>query len=274
MVRQQSSSIITPEWEYSLQYVYVFTNVTTSAYQDQLNAGFSKVCEIFKVHSKESLKYVREFHTCLLLWWHFHAFPSSTLNETNCDWLFDMSVKRPHGGPWPINAAIYSRPSAVSLKVWLRETNEDINPMSPLFKTFINHTEWVFWGKVEMHSLLWGLSLGVGQQHIQFVQYKNRYAYGMSPLFTKTNINKQTVSTYHCSFQKKWTTRGSKNSDAFYSFTHKFTEFWLIKHNFRTITGRISCYDFKTILICWEIWKLMLLNVSITHIQLHIHGFS
>ncbi len=27
----------------------VFTNVTTSAYQDQLNAGFSKVCEIFKV---------------------------------------------------------------------------------------------------------------------------------------------------------------------------------------------------------------------------------
>ncbi len=26
------------------------------------------------------------------------------------------------GGPWPINAAIYSRPSAVSLKVWLRET--------------------------------------------------------------------------------------------------------------------------------------------------------
>ncbi len=106
----------------------VFTNVTTSAYQDQLNAGFSKVCEIFKVRSKESLKYIREFHTCLLLWWHFHAFPSSTLNETNCDWLFDMSVKRPHGGPWPINAAIYSRPSAVSLKVWLRETNEDITP--------------------------------------------------------------------------------------------------------------------------------------------------
>ncbi len=28
------------------------------------------------------------------------------------------------GRPWPINAAIYSRPSAVSLKVWLRETNE------------------------------------------------------------------------------------------------------------------------------------------------------
>ncbi len=57
-------------------------------------------------------------------------------------------------------------------------TNEDIHfimtqvlqgdfsgycPISPLFKTLIlNHTEWVFWGKVEMHSLLWGLSLCVG----------------------------------------------------------------------------------------------------------------
>ncbi len=31
------------------------------------------------------------------------------------------------GGPWPMNMAIYSRPSPVSLKVWLRETT------SPLF---------------------------------------------------------------------------------------------------------------------------------------------
>ncbi len=29
----------------------------------QLNTGFSKVCEIFKVHVIESLKYVREFYT-------------------------------------------------------------------------------------------------------------------------------------------------------------------------------------------------------------------
>ncbi len=34
----------------------VFTNVTTNAYQDQLNTGFSKVCEIFKVRGIESLK--------------------------------------------------------------------------------------------------------------------------------------------------------------------------------------------------------------------------
>ncbi len=33
----------------------VFTNVATTAYQRQLNAGFSKVCEIFKGHGKESL---------------------------------------------------------------------------------------------------------------------------------------------------------------------------------------------------------------------------
>ncbi len=39
----------------------VFTTVTTNAYQDQINAGFSKVCEIFKVCGIESLKYVREF---------------------------------------------------------------------------------------------------------------------------------------------------------------------------------------------------------------------
>ncbi len=44
----------------------VFTTVTTNAYQDQINAGFSKVCEIFKVRGIESLKYVccmSEFYT-------------------------------------------------------------------------------------------------------------------------------------------------------------------------------------------------------------------
>ncbi len=63
----------------------VFTNVTTKAYQDQLHAGFSKACEIFKVHGIESLKYVQEFHT-LLLWRHFHA-PKRDANEWNELWL-------------------------------------------------------------------------------------------------------------------------------------------------------------------------------------------
>ncbi len=75
----------------------VSTNVTTSAYQDQLNAGFSKVCEIFKVRVIESLKYVREFLTPVCYCDDISTPRNVTLNETNCDWLFDMSVKQPHG---------------------------------------------------------------------------------------------------------------------------------------------------------------------------------
>ncbi len=40
----------------------VFTNATVNPYQGQLNAGFSKVCEIFKVRNIESLKYIRVSH--------------------------------------------------------------------------------------------------------------------------------------------------------------------------------------------------------------------
>ncbi len=78
----------------------VFTNVTTNAYQGQLNAGFSKVCEIFKVRGIESLKYVQEFHTVIVSVCYCGDISTPRnvmLNETNCDWLFDMSVKRPHG---------------------------------------------------------------------------------------------------------------------------------------------------------------------------------
>ncbi len=71
--------------------------MTTSAYQDQLNTGFSKVCEIFKVCDIESLKYVREFYTPVCYCGDISTPQSVTLNEANCDWLFDMSVKRPHG---------------------------------------------------------------------------------------------------------------------------------------------------------------------------------
>ncbi len=41
----------------------LFTTVTTNTYQGRLNAGFSKVCEIFNVCGIESLKYVREVYT-------------------------------------------------------------------------------------------------------------------------------------------------------------------------------------------------------------------
>ncbi len=74
----------------------VFTNVTTKAYHDELNAGFSKVCEIFKVRGIESSKYIRELHTPVCYCGHISTHRNVMLNETNYDWLFDMSVKRPH----------------------------------------------------------------------------------------------------------------------------------------------------------------------------------
>ncbi len=75
----------------------VFTNVTANAYQGQLNTGFSKVYEIFKVRGIESLKYIGEFHTAVCYCGDISTPRNVTLNETNCDWLFDMSVKQPDG---------------------------------------------------------------------------------------------------------------------------------------------------------------------------------
>ncbi len=75
----------------------VFTNVTANTYQGRLNTGFSKfLCEIFKVHGIESLKYIREFHSLKLLCCCYCycgdiSTPRNvTLNKTDCDWLFDM----------------------------------------------------------------------------------------------------------------------------------------------------------------------------------------
>ncbi len=45
----------------------------------------------------ESLKYVWEFHTPVWYCGDISTHWNVTLNETNCDWLFDISVKRPHG---------------------------------------------------------------------------------------------------------------------------------------------------------------------------------
>ncbi len=73
------------------------TNVTTNTYQGQLNAVFSKVCEIFKVRGIESLKYIREFHTPVCYCGDISTPRNVTLNETNYDWLFDMLAKQPHG---------------------------------------------------------------------------------------------------------------------------------------------------------------------------------
>ncbi len=64
----------------------------------QLNAGFLKVCEIFKVCNIESLKYVTHvFNTPVCYCGDISTPRNVMLNETSCDWLFDMSVKRHHG---------------------------------------------------------------------------------------------------------------------------------------------------------------------------------
>ncbi len=47
-----------------------------------------------------------------------------TRNKTNCDWLFDMSVKSVQ---WMQPYTPDPRPSAVSLKVWLRETTPHLH---------------------------------------------------------------------------------------------------------------------------------------------------
>ncbi len=75
----------------------VFTNVIANTYQSQLNVGFSKVCEIFEVCGIESLKYIQEFHTPVCYCGNISKRRNVMLYKTNCDWLFDMSVKWPHG---------------------------------------------------------------------------------------------------------------------------------------------------------------------------------
>ncbi len=48
------------------------------------------------------------------------------------DWLLYLSVICLLGGPWPFKVAKAPRPSAVSLKVWLRETNGTVVWVQPL----------------------------------------------------------------------------------------------------------------------------------------------
>ncbi len=58
-----------------------FTTVMASAYQGQLNAGFSKACEIFKVRSTESLKYIRELYWSVIVATFLHPKRDAERNE-------------------------------------------------------------------------------------------------------------------------------------------------------------------------------------------------
>ncbi len=94
---QQETKMPWPQTPSQKKKAIVFTFVTTGTYPDQLNAGCSKVCEIFKVCDIEYLKYIREFYTVVCYCGDIYMHRNVTLNKTNCDWLFDMSVKRHHG---------------------------------------------------------------------------------------------------------------------------------------------------------------------------------
>ncbi len=121
----------------------VFTNVTVNAYQGRLNAGFSKVCAIFKLCTIESLKYIWEFtHRFVIV----ATFP---LPET-WRWMKPTVIgcltcrsKGLMGGPWLNNAAIYCRPSSVSLNRILARLENSDSTMKTLTDTHtfnpVNH---------------------------------------------------------------------------------------------------------------------------------------
>ncbi len=94
--------------------------------------------------------------------------------------------------------------------------------------------------------------------------------------YISAKCKKHTYTYKSLQFPVETNTRGSKTPNNFYSFSHKVwfagPQFRLIKPNFRIITWGILCYEFIILTSC-EIWKLILLNVSL-HIQLHMHEFS
>ncbi len=79
----------------------VFTTVTTNAYQNQLNTGVSKVCEIFKVRSIESLKYVPEFYTPVWYCGDISTALNMMQHKTKRDWLLYLSVI------WPLQPSVW-----------------------------------------------------------------------------------------------------------------------------------------------------------------------
>ncbi len=99
----------------------VFSTVTKSAYQDQLNAGFSKVCEIFKVRHRTFKICQRVIQLYRVCYCGNNVPRNVMLNETNCD-LFVWHVSKTASWPWTMKSPMNSRPSAINLKVWLCET--------------------------------------------------------------------------------------------------------------------------------------------------------
>ncbi len=51
-----------------------------------------------------------------------------TWQKTNRNWLLYLTIMWPMGGPWLFKAAKVHRPSAISLEVWVHETNTNLTP--------------------------------------------------------------------------------------------------------------------------------------------------
>ncbi len=100
----------------------MFTNVTANAYQRRLNAGFSKVCAILKLCTIESLKCIWEFTHRFVIVVTFPRPETWRWMKPTVIGCLTCRSKGLMGGPWLNNAAIYCRPSSVSLNVCLRKT--------------------------------------------------------------------------------------------------------------------------------------------------------
>ncbi len=78
------------------------------------------------------------------------------------------------------------------------------------------------------------------------------------------NWKKLTYMYDSLQFPVEMNTRGSKTLTTFIPFTRSVTYRNSFDY-FLTVTCRMVCYDFKTILTSCTIWKLILLNVVITY---------
>ncbi len=79
--------------------------------------------------------------------------------------------------------------------------------------------------------------------------------------YISAKLKKLTYIYDSLQFPVEMNTRGSKT---LFLFTRSVTYRNSFDY-FLTVTCRMVCYDFKTILTSWTIWKLILLNVVVTY---------
>ncbi len=90
--------------------------------------------------------------------------------------------------------------------------------------------------------------------------------------FCKTENTYLPICTIPCRFQLKWTLEAVKLWQLLFLFTRSVNYRNSFDY-FLTVTCRMVCNDFKTILTSCTIWKLILWTLS-SHIQLHMYEFT